>query len=295
MTVLSIFTSRVANEYRKKEFRSTYTANRVEKKSSMSTPTVFGIDDYIEDEYSVEGWYSGTAGVHQQNAGDVSPAIAKDHRRNNTDAMLPNLIQLSPTKHRGAYISSRSEEDSSLFRLVVTLQLCLVRIEEANAILCKGRAKPTDNFSGPPRRFRADSIICDIEKAASVDSDASSEVSSSEFDQRMRSKSGYGGVIFAAGLAGGALLLTSRNKPTIQLKLVSAGRALSCLAVMRVVRKRWRILCMNARIANSAEVAEDWILSWILLVNKTGSTDKFIPSRKVRTVSTIGIERLHLS
>mmetsp|Transcript_19278 Transcript_19278/g.43477 ORF Transcript_19278/g.43477 Transcript_19278/m.43477 type:complete len:874 (-) Transcript_19278:1776-4397(-) len=282
---------RVANEYRKKESRSAYTASQFEKKSHRSTPIVFGVDDNIEDGYSVEGWYSGAARVHQQSDGDISPIITKEHRRNSTDAMVPNQTPLSPTKHRGVCISSRSEEDSSLFRLVVTLQLCLVRIEEANAILCKGRAKPTDD-SGPPRRFRTDSITCDIEKAASVDSDASSEVSSAEFDQRTRNKIGYGGLIFAAGLAGGTLVLSSRNRRTTQVKLVSAGRTLSCLAVISFVRKRWRIICMNARIANSAEVAEDWILSWILLVNKTGSTDKFIPSRKVRRVLPLTLNLL---
>ena len=282
----------MANEYRTKELRSTYTANQAEKKlhtrrKSNPVQIVFGVDDNIEDEYSVEGRYSGTAGVQLQSAGDISPAIKKEHRRNNTDGMLPNFTQQSPTKHRGVYISSRSEEDSSLFRLVVTLQLCLVRIEEANVILCKGRAKPTDNNSGPPRRFRADSITCDIEKTVSVDSDASTEVSSAEFDQRVRNGPGYGGIVFAAGLVGGTLLLSSRNRPTTQVKLVSAGRTFGCLAVITLVRKRWRILCMNARIANSAEVAEDWILSWILLVNKTAgsSSDKFIPSRKVRRVT----------
>ena len=59
----------------------------------------------------------------------------------------------SPKKHSRSnrYCPSRSNKDSSLFRLIVTLQLCLVRIEEANTVLCNGSACAPARAKGRPR------------------------------------------------------------------------------------------------------------------------------------------------
>ena len=44
---------------------------------------------------------------------------------------------------QNAIYQSRSAKDSTLFRLIVTLQLlCLVMMEEANSVLCWGNAMP---------------------------------------------------------------------------------------------------------------------------------------------------------
>ena len=73
---------------------------------------------------------------------------------------------------------------------------------------------------------------------------------------------------------GGALFLNSKSNRTDpdQFKLLKAiGKASAGVAVASFTRKRWRILCMNARVANSAAAIEDWIFHWICLVNNNGS------------------------
>jgi hypothetical protein len=82
-------------------------------------------------------------------------------------------------------------------------------------------------------------------------------------------------ILAVTGVAiGSAFFLSSKHK-TIdqeQSKLLKvAGKAATVAATATFLRKRWRILCMNARVESSADVIEDWIFDWICLSNNNRS------------------------
>jgi acetyl esterase/lipase len=56
------------------------------------------------------------------------------------------------------------------------------------------------------------------------------------------------------------------------------------------IRKRWRIFCINARIADTATVTENWIFNWICLVNNNNNNNDGPDARQqqqqqLRTIS----------
>jgi hypothetical protein len=212
------------------------------------------IDDPIEDD-SYEGWYSGRRSPSPPpppSAGDTHRRIASDGRIG-----LPDFpASITPSFHT-EHSPLRSAIDSSLFRLIVTLQLCLVRLEEANSILCYGQAE------------------------------AESGVSAKNYSQSMCLVSRN---MVAVGVTiGGAFVLASRSKRANQGQydvLQLAGRASAGVATASLIRRRWRILCMNARIANSAVVTEEWIMQWICLIHNNGTQidaghKQFVSPKKV--------------
>lgn len=223
------------------------------------------IDDPIEDDsYGQGGWYySGRRSPSPppplaQSAGDKSPS-QNHHRRAMSDSLPPTFPILSTPSSAAATMEHsplRSTKDSSLFRLIVTLQLCLVRLEEANSVLCDGKA------------------------------DLGDESCANYYSQSMPLVSVR---MVAVGVTiGSAVALLSRLRANhVHLDLLPlAGKASAGMATAALIRRQWRILCMNARIANSAAATEDWILQWICLVNNNGSEmdagyKQFISPRKV--------------
>ena len=93
--------------------------------------------------------------------------------------------------------------------------------------------------------------------------------------------------LVVAGIAiGGAYILSCKSKENTDIAkqstlLVFAGNATAGVATASFIRKRWRILCMNARVANTADAIEDWIFHWICLVNDSGSDTGLLAPRKV--------------
>ncbi len=229
------------------------------------------IDDPIEDDSYAQGWYWGRRPPSPpsplaQRAGDCSASISH-HRRAMSDnrpmkvglSSFPILsTPASSSSSSLEYSPLRSTKDSSLFRLIVTLQLCLVRLEEANSILCDGKAD-----SGNAHRHAG------------------------YYSQSMPFVSGTMAVVGVT--IGSAFVLTSRLRTNhVQFDFLPlAGKASAGMATALLIRRQWRIICMNARVANSAAATEDWILQWICLVNNNGSEmdagyKQFISPRKVR-------------
>lgn len=182
---------------------------------------------------------------------------------------------------------TRSAKDSSLFRLIVTLQLCLVRIEEANSILCNGQARAAERInSNDEGRSRSDSFqVNDLRYCRSSSSEY--EHIQSTVPSRVNHAGGSSWkthqlVAITIGIGGGAALLSPRRsndrKDQIYI-LKTTGKVVAAMATASIVRKRWRILCMNARVANSADALEDWIFHWIVLVNKKGPSDDAIGTK----------------
>ncbi|KAL7533309.1 hypothetical protein ACHAXR_005165 [Thalassiosira sp. AJA248-18] len=271
------------------------------RRHSTPTPTVvalpqgggpsLSIDDPIEDENNAQGWYCGgrrsPSPPPLQSAGDSSPPQTQRRRALSMGGVptalstLPLVSPSSPMKHSRSnkYCPSRSDKDSSLFRLIVTLQLCLIRIEEANAVLCKSQARAVARCSGRSRSgsflrsFSSDSSGDAIKTSISEDSELISSSVEIEQDKSWRRSQ----LLAITGVAiGGAFCLVSnsnnktRNDEQFRLLQVT-GKAVVGLATASFIRKRWRILTMNARVANSADAIEDWIFHWICLGNSNGS------------------------
>jgi len=252
------------------------------------------IDDTVEDDDAYfGGWYSGgrrspspPPPMPLQSAGDSSPP--QSHRRNMSTGGIgvPALPIMSnnphsPSKHSRSnkYCPSKSSKDSSLFRLIVTLQLCLVRIEEANSVLCNGQARASVRCEG---RSRSSSFLHTSSSGSSSDEIQMSTSDDSETfrtpdtivprnDQSWRRTQ----FLAVSGIAiGGVYFLTSRtrSRELEQAKVVKvAGKVAIGAATASFIRKRWRILTMNARLANSEAAVEDWIFHWVCLVNKNGA------------------------
>mmetsp|Transcript_25233 Transcript_25233/g.45408 ORF Transcript_25233/g.45408 Transcript_25233/m.45408 type:complete len:893 (-) Transcript_25233:190-2868(-) len=276
------------------------------------------VDDPIEEEHSFQGWYCGDMRSPSppplQSAGDSSspPSPPSNHRRLSTGGIgVPTLPSpSSPMKHSRSnkYCPSRSAKDSSLFRLIVTLQLCLVRIEEANSVLCKGQARAAGRCSGRSRsasfqskhsgfnlrNCSSSSSLDGIQMSVSEESESSQVLSELGKDRSWKRSQ----ILAIAGITvGGAFFLTSKSKRTNheQIKVLKvAGKAVAGVATASFIRKRWRILCMHARVANSADVIEEWIFQWICLGNSDAGYKQLRAPRKSIFWYSIGSIRFQL-
>ena len=244
---------------------------------STSSPAIgchlLSIDDPVEDDNYAQGWYSGRGSPSPpppslQSAGDASPHQSYHGQ------------DFSSPKHgrSNKYCPSRSSKDSSLFRLIVTLQLCLVRIEEANSVLCNGKAQAatrcancsrSGSFQSKTSIFGCSNRSDGIHLSTSNDSETSQDMVQSLSSWKKSNMLALAGVT-----AAGTLMLTLKSRGACDeqyniLKL--AGRAAVGAATASYIRRRWRIFCIDARIADSGAKTEDWILNWICLVNNNGS------------------------
>ena len=153
--------------------------------------------------------------------------------------------------------SSRGMKDSSLFRLIVALQLCLVRLDEANSVLCHGKAGGSSSSSN---------------NSNGGEEDLSSS-SSSEQRRWMTNHITTGvGLLSLGGAAAVVILISKSEQRDASFKLV--GNVTLGMATASCIRKRWRIFCINARIADTAAATEDWIFNWICLVNDNDNNNK---------------------
>lgn len=294
----------------------TYTIGTSMHKRNYSTPVGFlsgekflSIDEPIEDDGSGDGWYFGgdrpsspppiQSVEYDRNATNKSVYTSntnsfRSHRR--TMSTGATGLPSSPARHTGSngFSPTRSSNDSNLFRLIVTLQLCFVRIEEANSVLCRGKAGLQ---SGDPiatsGRYRSDSIQDDLRfcSANKIDSDfAVSTVVVAESDRSI----GRLRLLTFAFLGIGAtfyMTTTSKTKDERIQLAKSAGKMTLGVATASLVRKRWRILTMNARLANSGDAIEDWIMQWICLIHgNNGSEERQLHARrKVRVVHKVSL------
>jgi hypothetical protein len=258
------------------------------------------IDDPVEDETHGQGWYSGR--------GSPSPphAAGPPECYHGQDSMggkigFSSLPPPSPSSRynrgdgNGNYYPSRSSKDSSLFRLIVTLQLCLVRIEEADSVLCDGRARASsancDDVrlrSGSSCESKQSGLDCGggggsgggsrnggdldgLSPSASSDSEATHVATAVRPPRWKKSR-----ILALAGVAaGGALALMLKSKRDTRDErydiLMLSGRVALGAATASYIRRRWRIICIDARVADSAAATEDWIFDWLCLVNNNGS------------------------
>ena len=164
---------------------------------------------------------------------------------------------------RGSFgAKTRSPEDSLLFTLLVHLQLCMVRIEEADVVVC-GYEKAVR------RSEQAMSHETGKEKTGSTDTEDTGEkvVHSSSW---RRPNAVVLGLL--AGLSAGVFV--GRREKVQKSDFDQQRQILSTVAKVTggvvaasYVRHGWRILGINARLTHTATALEDWQHQWVLVTS----------------------------
>lgn len=141
---------------------------------------------------------------------------------------------------------ARSPEDSLLFSLIVHLQLCMIRIEEADMVLC--------GWERALRRSDQDDVT-------------------SEEIQEAHSLSWRRPSVIVLGLVtglGAGLVLTREPKSKDDYDqerrlLATTAKVTGAVIAASYVRRGWRILGINARITHTTTALEDWQHQWVLV------------------------------
>jgi hypothetical protein len=160
--------------------------------------------------------------------------------------------------------SDKNALDSVLFRLIVVLQLCLVRIEEADYLLCRHRQ--CHNHTSDENQN------CHIGK---------NEWNKKDVDNYNKMKRRKGRRRFVKVTTATAIACTSTyfftkgkvkwNMDTLRdkecrLSIIKAStKAIALTSASFFLRRGWRILCMNARLMNTIFAIEDLHHQWMLV------------------------------
>ena len=179
---------------------------------------------------------------------------------------LPTNSKIAPQSiTNGA--NSRGEKtaiDSVLFRLIVVLQLCIVRIEEAHNLLCNKRRTI-------------------ISKDESFQCDGNKRKNKHQLIQNFKwTKWGAAAALFGASAYFLNYVETPEKsaKSTDQEKrmtMIKTGtKVLGICGSSLFLRRCWRMLCMNARLLNTIFAIEDLHHQWMLVHSVQMDTDGLI-------------------
>ena len=144
----------------------------------------------------------------------------------------------------------RSADDSLLFRLAVILQLCLVRIEEAEKIILTTKyhhVSKEDNTKENSNLEPCDDRIIP------------------EFYYFYWGKK----VLLTAASAATVILLGRRYETAFQKQKISTDsiiKGIGSISAALFIRRGWMDLCMNARLAHTMLSLEDWQHQWNLVL-----------------------------
>lgn len=237
----------------------------------------------------------------------------------------PKLFEDSMT---GAVGTRRTSEDYLLFRLIVILQLCLVRIQEADTILCRKvmEGKKTDEIKylqenahlndcnrcvllGDENLYhmtRPDVIEDDsfkedasdsVQRRSSQNSEEEDVQGGSEKTIVRNQRNGYTWAYLGLSFLSSTYLISVRRGGYLSpphsclmslvsntrhshrtndsldssvnhmgpMWLIRFARSSLFLSTTLLVRRGWRVLCMNARLENTVTLVEDWCAQWNLI------------------------------
>jgi hypothetical protein len=160
--------------------------------------------------------------------------------------------------------STRSTTESLLFRLIVALQLCLVRIEEADNIICGKR--PSSNSSN-----HTSFVSQRNGRHITTKPKGLHECNQTRVDKR---NSGRKLKIVGVSLAAmGTAFWVGKTVKTKQDGIEAArtaGKAIIVTSSAILIRRGWMIICMNARLANSSAAIEEWRHQWLVFKSSGG-------------------------
>jgi hypothetical protein len=157
---------------------------------------------------------------------------------------------------------TRSPEDSLLFTLLVHLQLCMVRIEEADVVVCGYEKAMLRSDQAVLRETRK-------EKTGSKGAEDNAE------EHHISSSWRRPNAVVLGLLAGlGAGIFVSRREKVQQSDFDQQRKILSTAAKVTggfvaasYVRRGWRILGINARLTHTTTALEDWQHQWVLVTS----------------------------
>ena len=164
---------------------------------------------------------------------------------------------------RGSFgAKTRSPEDSLLFTLLVHLQLCMVRIEEADVVVC-----------GYEKAMRRSEQV----KANETKKEKMGSTDTKDTGERIVNSSSWrrpNAVVLGllAGLSAG-IFVSRREKAQKsdfdqQRKILStAAKVTGGVVAASYVRHGWRILGINARLTHTTTALEDWQHQWVLVTS----------------------------
>ena len=160
--------------------------------------------------------------------------------------------------------------DSLLFRLIVVLQLCLVRIEEADYLLCRNRNENQDYC----HHVSSDDIYSYQNKADDDSNDGRSNTNNKNRRKRRSRLWMKLATTSAISCVSTYYLTKSKVKWNMNVlknkefrsSIVTTGSKVFALTTSSLfLRRGWRILCMNARLLNSVFAIEDLHHQWMLV------------------------------
>ena len=169
---------------------------------------------------------------------------------------------------RGSLNPNRSAEESLLFRLIITLQLCQVRIEDTDKSIC-GRKWAKERSKLLSKELKCAILGTGEQSNGDLWQNKFAKVTPATNAHRRREN------ILVAGFigTGTALLLGHKYKSEDKRhssNLIS-GKALIATGTLKLLHRGWMHLSMNARLSHSIISLEDWQHQWVL-VQSVGSS-----------------------
>jgi len=174
-----------------------------------------------------------------------------------------------PPSKGGFLHTNHSREDPLLFRLIVVLQLCQVRIEDADRILCGRRRAELRSQEMVERKINENHE----QSTSTIEvNNAPADLPQLNPHHRSSSKAKLIGISIAG--MGAATILGRRYKDPEERRdlLFTAGKTVASVTALMTVRRGWVLLGMSARLAHSATALEDWQHQWVI-VNTGASTE----------------------
>ena len=186
------------------------------------------------------------------------------------------------TKHKYSQMN-RSPEDSLIFNLVLALQLCFVRLEDADCNLCghdKAKQRPPKHTLKSSSPFiHIDQIFDDKFLYLKKDVDDKNDIikvtndrqgNNVELNQPFSSfwSSNYNKILALGAFGVGSLVIRNLSQKSDAKDKESTIRngikALTMVCTAAVIRQRWMLLTMHARLRNSAAAIDLWQQKWIV-------------------------------
>lgn len=182
--------------------------------------------------------------VRRDGAPNVTPSGEKTRERKKAATSTQNNTKDSA---RVAFDHSRSPVDSLLFRLIVALQLCLVRIDDAHFVITG-------------RRYRQ------VEEGASLESSLGT-----------LTKVGVASTVCVVGFGSFWIMSSKSCKPAIETRgiLKLSGKMALAAFAGKVIVREWGCLWMTAKIMKSTADVEEWQQQWILVQNTRSRRGSF--------------------
>ena len=209
--------------------------------------------------------HSNVIETHFPTSARTSPVGMKQSQSRGTSTLKPS----PPTKSVLMKPMEKTAQDSLLFRLIVALQLCLVRIEEAECLLCpKYRCKKEYDRDNNPYHENA------IEESENYHNIIIKQKRYTWLKLGLTSALITVPILLHHKLTKGWKMDKLNTKKFQSTLLITGSKTFLFTSTALYLRRGWRMLCMNARLLNTILAIEDLHHQWMLVHSvQMGSSD----------------------